>query len=47
MHEHFGGEIDFLIKHKSKSKLGNFSYEVYDTKVTKTLRPKNAIKKTG
>ena len=47
MHEDFGGEIDFLIKHKSKSKLGDFSYEVYDTKVTKTLRPKHALQTTG
>ena len=47
MHEDFGGEIDFLIKHKSKSELGNFSYEVYDTKITKTLRPEHVLQTTG
>ena len=47
LHEYFGGEIDFLIKNKSKSDLGDFSYEVYDTKVTKTLRPKHVLQTTG
>ena len=30
----FRGEVDFLLKINNKSKLGNYSYEVYDTKVT-------------
>ena len=47
IHEDFGGEIDFLIKHKTKSDLGSYSYEVSDTKVTKTLRPKHVLQTTG
>ena len=47
LHENFGGEIDFLIKNKSKSELGDYSYEVYDTKVTKTLRPNHVLQTTG
>ena len=33
----FRGEFDFLIKTNTKSDLGNYSYEVYDTKITKNL----------
>ena len=45
--EDFRGEVDFLIKVKNKSKLGNYSYEVYDTKVTKSLKPKHVLQITG
>ena len=47
MEDNFGGEIDFLIKHNSKSNLGDYSYEVYDTKVTKLLRPKHVLQTTA
>ena len=43
----FGGELDFLLKTKEKSKLGNYSYEVYDTKVTKNLKPNHVLQITG
>ena len=43
----FGGELDFLLKTKDKSNLGNYSYEVYDTKVTKNLKPKHVLQITG
>ena len=43
----FGGELDFLLKVKDKSKLGDYSYEVYDTKVTKNLKPKHVLQITG
>ena len=43
----FGGELDFLLKVKNKSKLGDYSYEVYDTKVTKNLKPKHVLQITG
>ena len=45
--EDFRGEVDFLIKVKNKSKLGNYSYEVYDTKVTKSLKPKHVLQITS
>ena len=32
---------------KDKSNLGNYSYEVYDTKVTKNLKPKHVLQITG
>ena len=31
----------------TKSDLGNYSYEVYDTKITKNLRPKHVLQITG
>ena len=37
--------IEFGINNKSK--LGNYSYEVYDTKVTKSLKPKHVLQITG
>ena len=36
--DQFRGEADFLIKTNVKSDLGDYSYEVYDTKVTKNLK---------
>ena len=45
--EDFRGEVDFLLKINNKSKLGNYSYEVYDTKVTKSLKPKHVLQITG
>ena len=47
LNDNFGGEVDFLVKIKSKSKLGDFSYEVYDTKITKTLKPKHVLQTTA
>lgn len=35
----FKGRADFLIKVGGKSKLGNYYYEVWDTKLSKTLKP--------
>ena len=43
----FRGEVDFLLKTKIKSKLGDYSYEVHDTKITKNLRPKHVLQITG
>ena len=43
----FRGEADFLIKTKEKSELGDYSYEVYDTKVTKNLKPKHVLQITA
>ena len=43
----FRGEADFLIKTKEKSELGDYNYEVYDTKVTKNLKPKHVLQITG
>jgi len=37
------GDADFLIKHSGHSDLGNFIYEVYDTKLTHTPEPKHII----
>lgn len=37
--ENFAGYIDFLIKQKGKSKLGDYYYEVYDTKLAHSVRP--------
>ena len=41
------GELDFLLKEKKKSNLGDYSYEVYDTKITKNLKPKHVLQITG
>ena len=45
--KNFRGEVDFLLKVKNKSKLGDYSYEVHDTKITKNLRPKHVLQITG
>ena len=45
--KNFRGEADFLLKVNTKSDLGNYSYEVYDTKITKNLRPKHVLQITG
>ena len=39
----FKGYADFLIKVEGQSGLGNYYYEVWDTKLSKTLRPYVAI----
>ncbi|MEK9685492.1 MAG: TM0106 family RecB-like putative nuclease [Rhodospirillaceae bacterium] len=39
----FGGYADFLIKVPIKSDLGDFSYEVWDTKLSKKLKPYFAV----
>jgi predicted RecB family nuclease len=39
--ENFRGEADFLIKCDTPSELGDYSYEVYDTKITRHLRPRH------
>ena len=43
----FRGEADFIIKNKQKSKIGDYSYEVYDTKITKKLKPKHVLQITA
>ena len=45
--DQFRGEADFLIKTKEKSQLGDYSYEVYDTKITKNLKPKHVLQITA
>ena len=45
--KNFRGEADFLLRVNTKSDLGNYSYEVYDTKITKNLRPKHVLQITG
>ena len=45
--DEFRGEADFIIKNNEKSKLGNFSYEVYDTKITKNLKPLHVLQITS
>ena len=35
----FKGYADFLVKVEGKSGLGDFYYEVWDTKLSKTLKP--------
>ena len=41
----FRGEVDFLIKVKKDPK--NFHYEVYDTKITRSLKPRHVLQITG
>ena len=41
--DNFGGLADFLIKVPGKSKLGDFHYEVWDTKLSKKMKPYFAI----
>ena len=43
----FRGEADFIIKNNQKSELGDYSYEVYDTKITKNLKPKHVLQITA
>ena len=44
--KNFRGEADFLLKVNTKSDLGNYSYEVYDTKITKNLTHNKKIYQT-
>ena len=39
----FRGDADFLIKCDTPSQLGNYSYEVLDTKLARTGRPKHIV----
>ena len=43
----FRGEFDFLLKVKNKSKLGDYSYEVHETKVAKNLKSLHVLQITG
>jgi len=45
--KNFRGEADFLLRIDKKSTLGDFSYEVYDTKITRNLKPKHILQITG
>ena len=45
--ENFRGEADFLIKCDTPSELGDYSYEVYDTKITRNLRPRHVTQITA
>ena len=42
-HEGWIGEVDFLIKVKKDTKLGNFGYEVYDIKLSSIAKPEHII----
>ena len=41
--DNFGGTADFLIKIPGKSLLGDFHYEIWDTKLSKKMKPYFAI----
>ncbi len=41
--DNFGGLADFLIRVPGKSNLGDFHYEVWDTKLSKKMKPYFAI----
>jgi len=41
--ENFGGFADFLIKVPGKSNFGNYHYEVWDTKLSKKMKPYFAV----
>ena len=41
--DNFGGLADFLVKVSGTSKLGNFHYEVWDTKLSRKIKPYFAI----
>ena len=41
--DNFGGLADFLVKVPGKSNLGDFHYEVWDTKLSKKMKPYFAI----
>ena len=43
----FRGEADFLIKCDTPSDLGDYSYEVYDTKITRNLKPRHVTQITA
>ena len=43
----FRGEADFLIKVNTSSDLGDFSYEVYDTKVSRKPKPRHIYQITA
>ena len=45
--DNFRGESDFLIKTKTPSDLGDFSYEVYDTKITRKPKPRHIYQITA
>ncbi len=45
--ENFRGEADFLIKCNTPSELGDYSYEVYDTKITRNLKPRHVTQITA
>ena len=45
--KNFRGETDFLIKTKEKSKIGEYNYDVYDTKITRNLKPSHVLQITG
>jgi len=45
--EDFRGECDFLIKLNAPSDLGNFSYEVYDTKISRKPRQRHIYQITA
>ena len=45
--ENFRGEADFLIKCDTPSELGDYSYEVYDTKITRNLKPRHVTQITA
>lgn len=41
--ENFYGRPDFLIKNNTKSKLGNYSYEIWDAKLSRSIKPEHII----
>ena len=41
--DNFGGYADFLVRKSGKSKLGDFHYEVWDTKLSRKMKPYFAI----
>lgn len=41
--DNFGGFSDFLVKVPGRSKLGEYHYEVWDTKLTKQLKPHHVV----
>ena len=41
--DNFGGMADFLVKVPGKSRFGNYHYEVWDTKLSKKMKPYFAI----
>ena len=41
--ESFYGRPDFLIKNNTKSKLGDYSYEIWDAKLSRSIKPEHII----
>ena len=41
--DNFGGIADFLIKVEGESTLGDYHYEIWDTKLSKKMKPYFAI----